>query len=335
VTLLITADWQLSSNKRDAYRFDNLLQLVDIIEKHKPSHLLILGDLTEEKNYHADQLVNDIVELLYNIACLCPIIVLEGNHDAAGDQAYFEFLRRVTNVTWVDRPTRMTLDKMGCLFLPATNNPEKDWAHPTIFGNLPHWIFAHHTFATVETESGFHLRGTPLDLLPIGAHVISGDIHTPQFITDNQRSVTYVGAPYSVDFGDDFAPQVLLVDGKTILEVPMVGAQKRLLDIDYGFNPHQAAHPINQGDIVKVRYQLKADERERWPQIKADLRKKIESWGCTVYAVLPIAPPAATLSVRSASRQRRSDEQVLEDFAKRQKVPGPILEVGLEIVKTT
>lgn len=324
---LITADWQISPNPRDSYRWTNLIQIAGLIEKYKATALLILGDLTEEKNCHSDVLVNELTELLYLFSCMCPVYILQGNHDAVDfiHPAYFHFLHNIQNIHWISCPTR----KLGCLFLPFTHTPEKDWT-TNLFEPKPDWIFAHQTFANAVTEGGFQLRGIPLDLLPAGSRVISGDIHKPQELTDGQRTVTYVGSPYLVDFGDDFEPRVLIVNDNSMCSIPMTGPQKRLLDLGVGNDPPWP----NPGDIIKVRYQLNAHEREHWPEIKARIRKELEARGCEVFVIQPIAPPSAPLSART-SRRPRSDEQIMRDFAKRQKVPDPTLGVGLEIVKAT
>ena len=60
MTALVTADLHLSEKPRDGYRFAAMERIAELIEKHKPSTLLLLGDLTESKDYHPALLVNDV-----------------------------------------------------------------------------------------------------------------------------------------------------------------------------------------------------------------------------------------------------------------------------------
>jgi DNA repair exonuclease SbcCD nuclease subunit len=232
MSALVIADLHLSVKARDEYRFAAMQTIASLIEKHKPRALIILGDLTEEKDYHPATLVNDVSDVIYSFAQLCPVYILMGNHDyTSADCPFFHFLRRIKNVHWITKVSRIDMTVWGlgdCLFLPHTRDWKTDWA------KLPHleevddldFVFAHNTFEGAESEHGKRLSGIPLEALPNGIPVISGDIHTPQTI----GQVTYVGSPYRVDFGDTFEPRALLLGrGGRMTTLPVTGTTKRLL----------------------------------------------------------------------------------------------------------
>ena len=51
MSVLITADLHLTSRPNDSYRFDFLNWLPKKIKEHKIQTLLILGDLTDQKDH--------------------------------------------------------------------------------------------------------------------------------------------------------------------------------------------------------------------------------------------------------------------------------------------
>src|SRR5574337_515989 len=105
---LISSDWHLSDNPRDAYRFKIIRRVVpDFVRRHNVKALFNLGDLTESKDAHKAELVNDVVDLFYELAQLCPIYILRGNHDwlSSPDSPCFAFLKRIPNITWINTPT--------------------------------------------------------------------------------------------------------------------------------------------------------------------------------------------------------------------------------------
>jgi hypothetical protein len=195
-----------------------------LIKKHKVDELIVLGDLTEEKDYHPATLVNALVDVIYSFSQLCEVIILRGNHDYTSiDCPFFQFLRRMDRVRWLNTVTRLKLSIGDCLFLPHTRDYKTDWAKLPQLEELD-WIFAHNTFEGSVTEHGKRLSGIPTTFFD-DFRVISGDIHAPQDV----GSVRYVGAPYQIDFGDLFEPRVLLLDRMGIKSISVFGPQKRLL----------------------------------------------------------------------------------------------------------
>lgn len=219
---LCTADWQLCDNPRDRYRTDFVLtQLPALIEKYKVDQLLVLGDLTEQKDSHPAPLVNDIVGAFYELSNMCEIIILQGNHDILhAAHPFFRFLDCFKDISWITVPT----ERDNCLYLPHTRDHKKDWKGLNFKDK--DFIFAHNIFEGVKAN-GQALAGIPRNIFPKDVCCISGDVHEPQTIANGK--IIYVGSPCLCDFGDDYEPRVLLLDDLTIKSIKVKGVQKRLI----------------------------------------------------------------------------------------------------------
>lgn len=329
---LVISDIHLSDRARDAYRFRAMPQVADVIEKHDVNVLLILGDLTEAKDNHSAELVNDIVDLLYSFASLCQVIILKGNHDGTSDAVpFFKFVRRLPSVRWVNTPQTLDFGMGPCLFLPYTSNADADWEP---FRNSPErwrWVFAHNTFAGARSEHDYALSGIPQRSVPGDCPIISGDIHTPQ----TAGRVTYVGAPYTVDFGDDYEPRALLLSDrrKEPVSIPLSGPQKRLVTVTS--LQQLSDQSFNKGDIVKVRVAVPPAERERWAETSKAVRQRVVELGGVPFLVQPqlLSEEAVPEDRRAAPVVRRSDEQLVVDFARVAGVSTETVDFGLALVR--
>lgn len=221
---LVTSDWQLADNARDRYRTDFVVKtLPELVGKHKPDQLLILGDVTEHKDQHPARLVNELVNALCDLAAShkLEIIVLQGNHDFLSNaHPFFAFLENFKGIRWIAKPE--VLD--NCLYLPHTRDYKKDWKGIDFKGH--DFIFAHNIFEGVKAN-GQKLSGIPTKIFPEDSCCISGDVHEPQVIDDK---IIYVGSPCLCDFGDNYQPRVLLLDGLSIKSIKIKGIQKRLVE---------------------------------------------------------------------------------------------------------
>lgn len=324
MTVLAISDLHLSAKSRDAYRFAVMERVAALLEQYKIDTLLILGDITEEKDYHPATLVNDIVDVVFSLSQFCEVIILRGNHDyTQTDCPFFHFLRRLRRVRWINAVKRLELDIGQCLFLPHTREYKTDWA------NLPvgvDWIFAHNTFEGAITEHGKRLSGIPLDALSTDVPVISGDIHTPQTL----GPVTYVGAPYTVDFGDEYEPRALLIDRKGTTSIPLPGPQKRLLELSAGYDVRKM--DLRSGDIIKVRYTLKLDEQDKWFAIRDKIKKQLTELDMVVHLVQPVTT-TRNRSISISRAETKSDKLIVQEFGKQSKVTPATLKVGLTLIE--
>jgi hypothetical protein len=319
VIRLITADLHLSENSRDAYRLQLFKTLLKLIQQYAVEELLILGDLTEAKDNHGADLVNRIVDDFAQLALHVPLIVLRGNHDLEGSHSpFFQFLHNMENVTYIGAPERHGNN----LFLPHTRNWEKDWKDIDFDG--VRWIYTHNTFSGARGENGVALEGFAA---PRGPRIISGDVHVPQTF-DN---VTYVGAPATIDFGDQYKPRVLLQHDDRLKSIPVPGPQKRLITLKVG----GAADfkDVSPGDILRIRIPIARKDYARWPELCQATRAVASEQGYTVDSIQPLVIEGPDNPQPRRIKPAQSDEQILREYAKAQGLEEQTIKVGLELLK--
>jgi DNA repair exonuclease SbcCD nuclease subunit len=339
MNILVTSDLHLSAKARDRYRFDACERLRKRMEKKPPQALLIAGDLTEEKDRHPAQLVNDVVRTMHEFAQIAPLLILKANHDYRDEaHPFFAFLSRVPNVHWIDDisnasmlPKQFRAPFAGCLFLPHTHSPKRDWKG-WVDKTTYRFIFAHQLFSGAGSESGKRLTGVDPDLIPNKQCVLAGDVHTPHKVTDH---IEYIGAPYHVDFGDNYQARYIEIlanssSRQLISKTTADWPQKRLIALDdvSELKEHQGTHP---GDIVLVRVQVSS--MERWPKV----RERVARWGDAnnvhVHRVEPVmAHKAARRHVKVKNSTRADDLDTLRQFSKRHGIDEHTQTMGQEII---
>lgn len=338
MTTLVTGDPHFSANPRDSYRWKFLEEtLPQMIAEHGVNRVLILGDLTEQKDGHPSMLVNRLVDGIAALAkCAGNIYVLKGNHDyRAEDVPFFRFLRHIPRVRWINKPTRLNLIGLGdCMFLPHAGDCVKEWTQEGVPTMKVDWFFCHATFDGTKTETGHSLSGVPRSIFPQGSRVVSGDIHTPHD--------WYVGAPYSVDFGDSYDPRVLILDGTKKKSIPVPGPQKRLitasgleplLELHAGKHSRKSTAHVNPGDIVKVRVEIPAGTDVS----RADVRARVRDWaarnGVELGVTEVLSPRAASGAVTTRRSHKASDEELVRAYAKKMGKGKSTVAAGLKIME--
>ena len=319
MTTLITADLHFSATPRDAYRLQFLhKRLPALLKTYHVDKLYILGDMCEVKDQHGAVLVNQIVNGLASIAkIVSSVSILMGNHDFLQEgHPFFRFTQHIPNITYRDRPRRVG----DHLFLPFTRTPEKDWKVVNFIGVKR--IFTHMTFDGATGGFGRKLEGVSLDLLP-EVPIISGDVHTPQKL---DKLLTYVGAPYHIDFGDDYAGRVLLLDDKRVSSVVVGGPQKRLIKA-----PHLTG--ARSGDVVRVEVPIKAKDYSKWAERHEQIRKWAEETGVMLDSVVPVVIDASERAVDKHKMQKAIDDgALLTEYAKAKKIDERTLAIGREFL---
>jgi exonuclease SbcD len=202
------------------------------------AHLLILtGDLFHAKSTPAER--NAMAEFLVSAAERVPVVVVKGNHDAAGDLDIFECLAARNSITVMTRPmteivgtaggdvavygipwfdkANLVADLAATVDAEATRNLTIDAARRLLTvasfeiaaarkaGLLP--ILAGHLMvAGCETSTGQTLIGTTVELAPgdladVGAEYVAlGHIHKAQEWHGGR--VAYAGSTWRQNFGE-------------------------------------------------------------------------------------------------------------------------------------
>jgi DNA repair exonuclease SbcCD nuclease subunit len=337
MTGLLVADLHLTDNPRDQYRHDFQKRLRRIVKRHGVSYVLILGDLTEEKDRHGAWLVNQVVEHLARLAKLTEVIILKGNHDYVdASLPYYGFLRRLRGLSFINAPleagqgSTALLSSLGrVLLLPHSANPSRDWKGLKL--KSYDWVFTHMTFQSAHVGHGRQMKGLPLDTFG-DARVVSGDIHIPQKL--GEGNVVYVGAPYTVDFGDDYKPRVMLIEDDGTLSSISVddGPQKRVVEIK-SVDELPGAVTLFGNDILKIRYVLQPSEKDSWHNIVAAIRRYCEGAGVNAHVIQPVmAVPG--ISMKKQALDSKSDVEVLRAYGKLQKLDKAKMKVGLSLLRS-
>src|SRR5487761_1958728 len=256
--ILITTDLHFTANPRDAYRWGLFPFLKETCKQHQVSRLLILGDITDAKDYHPSTLVNRLVSELVNLSLYVDeLIILCGNHDyLKSGEPYFQFLDRFERIRFISAPTELE----GALFLPHTKTPKTDWAE---FDFKEYdFVFLHQTVTGAIASNGQVMDGeldSKFISKPSTLSIYSGDIHVPQVIGD----VEYIGSPYPVHFGDTFSPRLLFIDSNGSCRDLVFDSIKRFT-VNITHPDELLKLKLKTGDQVKVRVVMSSENKHNW-----------------------------------------------------------------------
>ena len=325
MTDLLVADLHISPYKRDAYRLEFLAKLGKLARKHNADYIFILGDLTDQKDEHKSELVNAVVDCLVDVVAEdVGVVILKGNHDYKDPSSpYFGFLRNIEYVEYISEPTYMG----RTLLLPHTSNYKRDWGKLKFNKDLDR-IYTHNTFKGATSESGQELDGIPLDAMPYRIPVYSGDVHKPQIMSN----LTYVGAPYLIDFGDDFRPRCLLVDDKYHKSIQLDGPQKRVIQMHSDSVSAGFAGKAKEGDIVRVELSMRPEDYSRWSELRERIIQMCHRFKFKLDSIRPIMEPAEKNTAKVKQQPSRTDKQVLLDYCKYNEIDKDTRDLGLELL---
>lgn len=314
---LITSDLHLTDNQRDAYRFHLFDWLIKIIDTRGIDRVCILGDLTDAKNYHSAELTNRVTDCIAGLAAKAKRVdILRGNHDGTDPaMPFFKFLGEIPNVRFFSEPTLVR----GDAFIPHTTDVRDFKAVRA------KRAFTHCTFKTAISESGQVMEGLPLSSVSQYVRVFSGDVHVPQ----NVGNVTYVGAPYTIRFGDRFKPRVLILDGNTQISVDVPGPRKVSIDI----KPGDALPDITRGDIIQANVHLRMTDVQQWSVIRNELHDELDKLGVVVHAIRPIVNYVVKNKQALSSHVDVSDDKLVRDYAYRHGLDDGFVRTGLKLLE--
>lgn len=337
MTTLITADVHMTTNPREEYRFGLFSWLAGQAKNHEADQVLILGDLTEKFDRHPSQLVNRLVLGVSEIAEVCPVYIIKGNHDCVDkDWPFFGFLSGIPNVIFMSQPERHVLrvrDKdAGCFFLPSSDDPQADWLEL----KLPNadFIFMHQTVIGAAYDNGVLAETgiAPSYFQGMRAEVYSGDIHSPQ----KAGKVTYVGAPYRVDFGDRYVPRCLLLSPRGDRDLRFPCPTKHAMEVTAdGEIVLPRGAKVAPGDHVRVRVRLSRQELTLWPKIRQQVvaMSKQGEWGVLAGPSLELSGDDESAPAAPVQRRKLAPREVLAGFSERRGIAADVVEVGAQILE--
>lgn len=323
---IICSDLHLTANPADEYRWGLFSWLAQQGASYDAKSIAILGDLTDAKDYHSADLVNNVVRHLTVLSWLFDVRILMGNHDyLKGGHAYFQFLNELPRVRFFTKPTDTGDEGEMCLWLPHSKNPGADWK--TIDMTHFRYIFMHQTIKGAKASNGQLMDGESLPDLSNLGKIYSGDIHVPQVI----GPIEYVGSPYHVHFGDRFRPRCILLreDGSTKdLRFPTINR----ITVDVESVADLASERLHAGDQVKVRAHLQRSELHDWLAIRRALAKVLEEKQVSCHGIELIAPKLIQRVGVTNQPRAGSPARVIAEFVEREDWGGDMLQTGLEFL---
>ncbi len=328
---VIISDPHFTANPADEYRWKLWPWLAEEIKAEKARTLLILGDLTDAKDYHSADLVNRLTAAIASMP-VEEVIILAGNHDwLKQGGVFFKFLQHIQKprIRVITEPTEdigtADVDPL-CMFLPYTKSPAKDWKDRD-FSHY-HFLFLHQTAPGSVASNGQKMEGDEMPELNAGK-VYSGDIHVPQTI----GAIEYVGSPYHVHFGDNFKPRCLILDRKRKaydLHFPSIRRFSEkvssILELDHV--------DIRPGDQIKVTVQLDESEAHHWNVIRREVQDSVREQGAELHGVkLEICRSDQRLEQPAPRKASLSPEDAVYRFVVSQELGGDVLDTALEIIE--
>lgn len=326
---ILVSDLHLTAKPEDKYKWGLFPWLAKQLKAERAESLVILGDVTDAKDYHSSELVNLVVRAIDMLRQHVPhIIILMGNHDLLKTgNMFFQFLDALPGVQVIAKPTEVNEGGSTAFFLPHTRHPELDWAD----FDLSHYelVFMHQTIKGAFASNGQAMEGESVpDAIKGALRVFSGDIHVPQ----TMGNVTYVGSPYHVHFGDAFKPRAVVLekDGKAI-DLHYQSPRRVTIDVP-GLTALRSVE-LNENDQVKLRIHLSEAEKHEWRAIRDEARTICDSARvqlCGLELIVEKRRARQTPNTMYGQRQSLSPAEAVTRFVDRDDLGGSLLAIGLE-----
>ena len=322
---IITSDLHLTANPRDAYRWELFPWLVNNCKQYRVNTLLILGDLTDAKDFHSSTLVNHICNDLDLVSeVVDEIIILMGNHDyLKNGEAFFQFLNHHPKIKFI---TKIAEDRDGTLYLPHSKEPTKDWSHLDLMSYDT--IFMHQTVDGSVSENGQKMSSSLSYTFNTEADIYSGDIHVPQVIGD----VEYVGSPYPVRFGDTFEARCILLnnDGPSNLHFQTI--KRAMLDIENADQLYNSG--LTKGDQAKIRITLTTLNNHIWHKVRREIEDTAKEMGVEIVS-LELKPIKQRKQLYGGRQEGRTltNEQRVTSYVEEQDLGADLLDAGLDVIE--
>ena len=331
----VTADWHLTMRPQDSYRWKFLEWLTGYVAKKKVKRLFVLGDITDDKDRHPSELVNRLVASLTEgmVAHGCRVYIVRGNHDATDpEMPFFSFLNVAHGILFVSRPVGLCLDGVNVMMIPhgtlasCSISPRADLV-------LMHDIVRGARVAGRALNSKWNAA----DLVSPRRKrcVLSGDIHWPQKV----RGVEYVGAPYPIDFGDDYDARVLVGFGSEWKSVTTPRFRKWMVDLRSGQALGQALPDAKSGDMVRIRVWLERRDYDSWAAIRQSVLEEAGEMSLVVGS-LELFPLGQAVSLAPKSTKASAGRMVIDPvkqlrhYIREQEIPEDVASVGCRLVES-
>lgn len=304
-----TSDWHLTDKAKDAYRWEIFEWLKRQVVNRNGKAVFILGDITDAKNHHANELINRIVDELRSLSKLCPVHILAGNHDSSDPTSPLLRFLDEPSLKFYSSPESLEIEGRKILLLPNERSSllfkQKLNEHDA---DKHDFVLMHQTFKGSIVSNGMEMEGFSTDFTSVEKTFwISGDVHVPQQV----GNVIYCGAPHPVHFGDSYAPRVLFWDGKELKSIPRTTTKKKVVEVSTLDDVLKS--DLAPGDHVKIVMKLSHAEYHTWEDKKIEIEKtaKKEGWLLSGFEIAPLEK-----SVPLVGRPSKAVESPRETFTR-------------------
>ena len=342
--ILLVSDTHFTSNPRDEYRWGLWGWMRARCKELGVRSVVILGDLSDAKDFHPSSLVNRIATEINELSKLSRIYAIPGNHEwLKRGEEFWRFISLMSdNIHYFTQPSDDPVphkDGPVCRFLPFTKTPSKDWAGHS-FEDYD-FVFMHQTVKGSRSSNGQEMTGedVPFEELTRAAFVFSGDIHVPQGIGKNFE---YVGSPYHVHFGDSFKPRCVLLPGPRPNQwIDLTYPTISRVTLDTTADLESLADrfedgKMRAGDQVKLRVHLEASERHEWNRIRREaismLRKmQVEVHGIELLVTGAGQKTTLRLITKASDRSSTPSEDIYR-YVMREELGADALDAAMEAI---
>jgi DNA repair exonuclease SbcCD nuclease subunit len=334
--MILTADWHLTDNPDEEYRWDVFNRLAEFCQEVDDFEVYILGDLADRKDRHSAALVNKLIGCLQKLVSLgCTVDILMGNHDAPlQGTPFWSFLSNLKGVSFVTSP----IFRHEVYLLPYTPDPVRDWAG--LFDDRVYPLcFIHQPLSGARLNNGTLLDGEHPLPLPADAVVYAGDIHPPQKVKVNNITVTYVGAPHPIKFGDVYQCRMLQIDerGKILRKHILNPLRRHMIKItDWEEGGYIDPTNIKVGDHAKIEVSVHPDNIAYWPTIREGVEEWAREKGVRLFSVeafVEFNKPAEGDRETIILDFPTDPEEILAAFAEAEGLPAKSYEWGHQTLK--
>src|SRR3990167_3257820 len=334
---LITTDLHLTSNLDDFYRFGIFKRLKQLKDKTGADYLYILGDLTDTKDNHPAKLVNAICKEFYNLLeYFDSIIIVKGNHDYIDPYCPFFGFMNTMGIMFLISNFMENDAGIKSMFVPHTRDLRDLKKEIRGAGKL-NYVFTHLTFSGARASNNYELEGVSGKWFENVVKVFSGDIHVPQNIGNN---IIYVGCPYHVRYGDEYAPRIICLDLETGIykSYPQDDYFPRKYSIQLRDINQLKTYGIRKGDYLKITYLINHIDSGSINDLKNSLIKEIEeNIGAINKGIIFKSKINRVRLIKEGNRPETDllnvdDTELVKKFARKEKINNEILDYGVGLL---
>ena len=231
------SDIQIRNLKRHREYEEVFNRLYEEVKKNPNNAISYIGgDIAHSKTEMSPELVDQLSRLFKNLADICPLVIIAGNHDAnLNNRNRMDVLTPI--VENLNHPNLHYLKKTGVYRCGDTNlvvwdvwDKESDYIKAKdIKQDGTNVVLYHGTVDRSETDLGFKLPSkVKMRMFKDYDLALLGDIHKRQFI-NKEETIAYCGSLIQQNHGEDIGKGYLLWD------VPKRKSQYIEIPNDFGY----------------------------------------------------------------------------------------------------